>query len=72
MRFFNLGASELVLIFVLAVLAIGPKETLRLVTQMRQVVQSVRGTFAELSAEVGRAATEVMEESADRPPSAER
>lgn len=61
MGFFNLGASELVLILILSILALGPKETVRHTQRARQTLQSVRGTLSELSAELGRAASVAAE-----------
>jgi len=61
MKFFNLGAGELLLIFIFAVLAVGPKEALRLAGQARDVIQSVRGALAELTSEITRAAADVTD-----------
>jgi Sec-independent protein translocase protein TatA len=61
MKFFNLGAGELLLIFIIAVLAIGPKEALRLLGQARDIVQSVRGAMSELTSEISRVAAEVTD-----------
>jgi Sec-independent protein translocase protein TatA len=61
MKFFNLGAGELLLIFIFAVLAVGPKEALRLVSQARDVVSSVRGAINDLTSEITRAAADITE-----------
>jgi len=66
MRFFNFGASEIFLLFLFAVLAVGPKETLRFFHQARGILKSVQGTFAELTGEFGRAATEMLDEPSDK------
>lgn len=61
MRFFNLGAAELLLILLFAILAVGPKETIRLAGQVREMIKSAQSALNEITAEVTRAATEVME-----------
>ena len=61
MRFFNLGASELLLIVVFAILAIGPKETIKLFNQGREILSSIQGVLSELTSEVGNIAKEVIE-----------
>jgi len=61
MRFFNLGASELLLIAVFAILAIGPKETIKLFNQGREILSSIQGVLSELTSEVGNIAQEVLE-----------
>lgn len=66
MNFFNLGASELLLIFLLAILAIGPRETLRLARQGSDAFKAVRQTFSELTSEVTRAASEVLESAPEK------
>ncbi len=63
MRFFNLGASELLLILIFAILAIGPKETLRLASQVRNYIKSIQEIFVDLSTEVTRMASEGAETS---------
>ena len=60
MRLFNLGAGELILILVFAILAIGPKETIRLTSQARDAIGTVQRAFNELSAEVSRMASDVV------------
>lgn len=60
MKFFSLGASELILILIFAILAVGPKETIRLASQARDVIGTVRKAFNELSGEVSRMASEVV------------
>jgi Sec-independent protein translocase protein TatA len=66
MRFFNLGASEFILIIIFAILAVGPKDALRLAGQLREIVRSVQSTFNELTNEVTRAASEVVDTSTDK------
>jgi len=61
MQFFNLGASELMLIMLFAILAVGPKETLKLVNQAREIVSSLQAAVGELSSEMSRAASEAMD-----------
>ncbi len=60
MRFFSLGAGELLLILVFAILAVGPKETIRLASQARDVIGTVQKAFNELSSEVTRMASDVV------------
>ena len=66
MKFFNLGATELVLIILFAILAVGPKETLRYAGQAREIIKAVQGTISELTSEVSRVAADVMEPSEDK------
>jgi len=66
MRFFNLGASELLLIVVFAILAIGPKETIKLFNQGREILSSIQGVLSELTSEVGNIAKEVVETSEEK------
>jgi len=66
MRFFNLGASELLLIVVFAILAIGPKETIKLFNRGREILSSVQGAISELTSEVGNIAKEVVETSEEK------
>ena len=61
MRFFNLGASELMLIVVFAILAIGPKETVKLFNQGREILAAVKAALSDLTSEVGNLAKEVVE-----------
>lgn len=61
MRFFNLGASELMLIVLFAVLAIGPKETVKLFNRGREIISSIQGAISELTSEVGNLAKDVIE-----------
>jgi Sec-independent protein translocase protein TatA len=61
MRFFNLGASELLLIAVFAILAVGPKETIKLFNQGREILSSIQGVISELTSEVSNIAKEVVE-----------
>ncbi len=65
MRFFNLGASEFLLIFLFAILAIGPKETIRLAGQARDIIKSLQSAISELSSGVAHIAEEVLEEPKD-------
>jgi Sec-independent protein translocase protein TatA len=60
MKFFSLGAGELMLILVFAILAVGPKETIRLAGQAREVIGTVQRAFNELSGEVSRMASDVV------------
>ena len=60
MRFFSLGAGDLILILVFAILAVGPKETIRLAGQARDVIGTVQRAFNELSGEVSRMASDVV------------
>ncbi|MBC8506524.1 MAG: hypothetical protein ISR58_04905 [Anaerolineales bacterium] len=60
MKFFSLGASELLLILIFAILAVGPKETIRLASQARDVIGTVQKAFNELSGEVSRMASDVV------------
>ncbi|MBL7164771.1 MAG: hypothetical protein ISS57_19460 [Anaerolineales bacterium] len=60
MKFFSLGAGELLLILVFAILAVGPKETVRLAGQARDVLGTVQKAFNELSSEVTRMASDVV------------
>ena len=66
MRFFNLGASELILIVVFAILAIGPKETIKLFNQGREILSSIQGVLSDLTSEVGNIAKEVAETSEEK------
>jgi Sec-independent protein translocase protein TatA len=66
MRFFNLGASEFLLIIIFAILAVGPKDALRLAGQVRDIVRSVQSTFNELTNEVTRAASEAVDTATDK------
>jgi len=66
MRFFNLGASELLLIVVFAILAIGPKETIKLFNQGREILSSIQGVLSDLTSEVGNIAKEVTETSEEK------
>ncbi|MBT4841969.1 MAG: hypothetical protein HOJ23_08265 [Gammaproteobacteria bacterium] len=61
MRFFNLGASELILIVVFAILAIGPKETIKFFNQGREVLASIQAAISDLTSEVGNIAKEVVD-----------
>ncbi len=61
MKFFSLGAGELLLILLFAIIAVGPKEALRLVGQARDIVSTVRGAISELTSEISRAASEITE-----------
>jgi Sec-independent protein translocase protein TatA len=65
MRFFNLGASELMLILVFAILAIGPKETLKLFNRGREIVASIQSVLSDLTSEVGNLAKDVVDTSED-------
>ncbi len=62
MRFFNLGASEFLLIIIFAILGVGPKDALRLAGQARDIIRSVQNAFNDLTNEVTRAASEVIDE----------
>ena len=66
MRFFNLGASELLLIVVFAILAIGPKETIKLFNQGREILASIQAALSDLTSEVGNIAKEVVETTEDK------
>ena len=61
MKFFNLGASEMMLIVVLAILAIGPKETVKVINRGREILNSVKAALSDLTSEVGNIAKEVVE-----------
>lgn len=61
MRFFNLGASEMMLILIFAILAIGPKETVKLFNRGREILSSMRAALSDLTSEVGNLANEVIE-----------
>ena len=61
MKFFNLGASEMMLIVVLAILAIGPKETVKVINRGREILASVKAALSDLTSEVGNIAKEVVE-----------
>ena len=61
MRFFNLGASELMLIAVFAILAIGPKETVKLFNQGREILASIQAAISDLTSEVGNIAKDEVE-----------
>ena len=65
MRFFNLGASELMLILVFAILAIGPKETLKLFNRGREIFASFQAVLSDLTSEVGNLAKDVVDASED-------
>jgi Sec-independent protein translocase protein TatA len=66
MRFFNLGASELFLIFLFAILVVGPKETVRYAKKAREAVRAMQGVFSDLSSGVANIAEEVFEEPKDK------
>ena len=66
MRFFNFGASEIFLLFLLAILAVGPKETLRLFRQARDILKSLQNTFLELTGEFSRVASETLEDPVEK------
>ncbi len=66
MRFFNLGASELLLILLFAILVIGPKETIRLAGRAKEAIRSVQGAFSDLTTGVANIAEEIFEEPKDR------
>lgn len=61
MKFFNLGASEMMLIFIFAILAIGPKDTVKLFNRGREILTSVKAALSDLTSEVGNIAKEVVE-----------
>ncbi len=61
MKFFNLGAGEMVLIMLFAILAVGPKETVKLAQQASEIMKNVRGMFSELTTEITRSATNLAE-----------
>ena len=61
MRFFNLGAGEIILIALFAILAVGPKETAKLAQQASEIVKSVRGMFSELTTEITRSASNLTD-----------
>jgi Sec-independent protein translocase protein TatA len=60
MKFFSLGAGELLLIMVFAILAVGPKETIRLASQARDVIGTIQKAFNEMSSEVSKMASDVV------------
>ena len=66
MKFFNLGASELLLIVVFAILAIGPKETVKLFNQGREILSSIQAALSDLTSEVGNLAKDVIETPEDK------
>lgn len=66
MKVFNLGASELFLILLFAILAVGPKETLRFAGQAREIIKAVQGTISELTSEVSRVAADIIDTSDDK------
>ncbi len=61
MRFFNLGASEMMLIVIFAILAIGPKDTVKLFNRGREILASVKEALSDLTSEVGNIAKDVVE-----------
>jgi len=61
MRFFNLGASEMMLILIFAILAIGPKETVKLFNRGKEILGSVKAALSDLTSEVGNIAKDVVE-----------
>ena len=61
MKFLNLGASEMMLIFIFAILAIGPKDTVKLFNRGREILTSVKAALSDLTSEVGNIAKEVVE-----------
>ncbi len=65
MRFFNLGAGEIMLIMLFAVLAVGPQETARLFQQVREIVSSIQTAFKDLTSEVTRVVAEPLNEKID-------
>ena len=66
MRFFNLGASELMLIVLFAILAIGPKETIKLFNQGREIIASIQTALSDLTSEVGNLAKDAIVVSEDK------
>jgi Sec-independent protein translocase protein TatA len=62
MKFFSLGAGEILLIVLFAILAVGPKETAKLAQQAGEVVKNVRGMFNELTSEITRSAANLSDE----------
>jgi Sec-independent protein translocase protein TatA len=63
MRFFNLGATEVFLIVLFAIIAVGPQETIKLAKQGREVIDNVRGIFSDLTSEVTKVVSDVSEAS---------
>jgi Sec-independent protein translocase protein TatA len=61
MKFFNLGAGEIVLILLFAIIAVGPKETIRLAGQVRDIIRNVQEVFSDLTSEVSRLAEDITE-----------
>jgi Sec-independent protein translocase protein TatA len=66
MRFFNLGATELFLIFLFAVIAIGPQETIKYARQAREMIENVKGVFSDLTSEVSKVASDVMDATSEK------
>lgn len=62
MKFFSLGAGEILLIVLFAILAVGPKETAKLAQQASELVKNVRGMFNELTSEITRSAANISDE----------
>lgn len=68
MRFMNLGGMEVFVILLLAILAIGPKETAKWARQANEVIKNVKDMLNDLTSEVGRAVTEVTDAVDDQKP----
>jgi Sec-independent protein translocase protein TatA len=61
MKFFNLGAGEFLLILLFAIIAIGPKETVRLAGQAREIIRSVQSYLSDITSEMARIPTEILD-----------
>lgn len=66
MKFFNLGAGEFLLILLFAIIAIGPKETVRLARQAREIIQSVQSYFSDIASEMTQIPTEILDNSNEK------
>ena len=61
MKFFNLGGGEIFLILLIAILAVGPKETAKLARQATDVIKNVRNVLGDLTSDITRAASDVAD-----------
>ncbi|MBC8334048.1 MAG: hypothetical protein H8E29_02180 [Anaerolineales bacterium] len=61
-----MGASELLLIFLFAILVVGPKETVRLAGKAKEAIRAMQGVFSDISSGVANIAEEVFDETKDK------
>ncbi|MFC1936311.1 twin-arginine translocase TatA/TatE family subunit [Chloroflexota bacterium] len=66
MKIFSLGVGEITLIVLIAILAIGPKETAKLARRASEFIKSAKGLLNDLTSEVTRAASDIAENSNEK------